>query len=87
MPSASSNAPVALPLLIAAFVDATNSFDLEGLMVTVADDIACQRSTGAKRPSGAAQNGTSSAKTDDRSYARREALRQLYRYRRYRRKF
>ena len=38
MPSASSNAPVALPLLIAAFVEATNSFDLQGQMVTFADD-------------------------------------------------
>jgi hypothetical protein len=39
MSSASSNAPVALPFLIAAFVEATNSFDLEGLMVTFADDM------------------------------------------------
>jgi hypothetical protein len=37
-PSSSSNAPVALPPLVAAFVEATNSFDLEGLMVTFADD-------------------------------------------------
>ena len=36
--SSSSNAPVALPPLVAAFVEATNSFDLEGLMVTFADD-------------------------------------------------
>ena len=37
-PSSSSNAPVALPPLVAAFVDATNSFDLERLMVNFADD-------------------------------------------------
>jgi hypothetical protein len=37
-PSSSSNAPVTLPPLVAAFVDATNSFDLEGLMVNFADD-------------------------------------------------
>jgi ketosteroid isomerase-like protein len=36
--SSSSNAPVALPPLVAAFVEATNSFDLERLMVTFADD-------------------------------------------------
>jgi hypothetical protein len=34
----SSNAPIALPPLVAAFVEATNSFDLERLMVTFADD-------------------------------------------------
>jgi hypothetical protein len=37
-PSSSSNAPVTLPPLVAAFVDATNSFDLERLMVNFADD-------------------------------------------------
>ena len=40
MPSSypSSNVPTTLPPVIAAFVEATNSFDLEGLMVTFADD-------------------------------------------------
>jgi len=40
MPSApsSSDAPTSLPPLVAAFVEATNSFDLERLMVTFADD-------------------------------------------------
>jgi hypothetical protein len=40
MPSrrSSTNASTALPPLIAAFVEATNSFDLERLMVTFADD-------------------------------------------------
>jgi hypothetical protein len=37
-PHSSSNAPIALPPLVAAFVEATNSFDLERLMVTFADD-------------------------------------------------
>lgn len=37
-PSSSTNASTALPPLIAAFVEATNSFDLERLMVTFADD-------------------------------------------------
>jgi ketosteroid isomerase-like protein len=37
-PSSTSNAPVTLPQPVAAFVEATNSFDLEGLMVTFADD-------------------------------------------------
>jgi hypothetical protein len=37
-PSSSSNAPVTLPPLVAAFVDATNSFDLERLLVNFADD-------------------------------------------------
>jgi ketosteroid isomerase-like protein len=37
-PSSFSNEPVTLPPLVAAFVEATNSFDLEGLMVTFADD-------------------------------------------------
>jgi hypothetical protein len=32
------NSPVALPPLVAAYVEATNSFDLERLMVTFADD-------------------------------------------------
>jgi hypothetical protein len=32
------NAPVALPPLVAAYVEATNSFDLEGLMATFAED-------------------------------------------------
>ena len=32
------NAPVALPPLVAAYVDATNSFDLERLMATFAED-------------------------------------------------
>ena len=36
--SSSSNAPVTLPPLVAAFVEATNSFDLERLMVNFADD-------------------------------------------------
>jgi hypothetical protein len=34
----SSNAPTTLPPLVAAFVEAANSFDLERLMVTFADD-------------------------------------------------
>jgi ketosteroid isomerase-like protein len=34
----SSNAPIALPPVVAAFVEATNSFDLERLMATFADD-------------------------------------------------
>jgi hypothetical protein len=40
MPSvpSSSDAPISLPPLVAAFVEATNSFDLERLMVTFADD-------------------------------------------------
>jgi ketosteroid isomerase-like protein len=40
MPSrpSSSNAPISLPSLVGAFVEATNSFDLERLMVTFADD-------------------------------------------------
>ena len=37
-PGSSSDAPIALPPLVAAFVEATNSFDLERLMVTFADD-------------------------------------------------
>jgi ketosteroid isomerase-like protein len=37
-PNSSTNEPVTLPPLVAAFVEATNSFDLEGLMVTFADD-------------------------------------------------
>ena len=36
--SSSSSAPVTLPPLVAAFVEAANSFDLERLMVTFADD-------------------------------------------------
>ena len=32
------NAPMALPSLVAAYVDATNSFDLDRLMVTFAED-------------------------------------------------
>jgi hypothetical protein len=36
--SSSSVAPISLPSLVAAFVEATNSFDLERLMVTFADD-------------------------------------------------
>jgi hypothetical protein len=36
--SSSSNAPVTLPLLVAGFVEATNSFDLGRLMVNFADD-------------------------------------------------
>ncbi len=32
------NAPVALPTLVAAYVEATNSFDLERLMSTFAED-------------------------------------------------
>jgi ketosteroid isomerase-like protein len=40
MPStpSSSDAPISLPPLVAAFVEATNSFDVERLMVTFADD-------------------------------------------------
>jgi hypothetical protein len=34
----SSNAPIALPPLVSAFVDATNSFDLERLVAIFADD-------------------------------------------------
>jgi ketosteroid isomerase-like protein len=37
-PPTSSVAPISLPPLVAAFVEATNSFDLERLMVTFADD-------------------------------------------------
>jgi ketosteroid isomerase-like protein len=37
-PNSSTNEPVTLPPLVAAFVEATNSFDLEGLMVTFSDD-------------------------------------------------
>jgi ketosteroid isomerase-like protein len=37
-PPSSSNAPVSLPPLVAAFVEATNSFDVERLLVTFADD-------------------------------------------------
>ena len=36
--SSSSNTPVTLPPLVAAFVEATNSFDLERLTVNFADD-------------------------------------------------
>src|SRR6201998_1376335 len=40
MPShpSSSRVPIALPRLVAAFVEATNSFDLDRLTVTFADD-------------------------------------------------
>jgi hypothetical protein len=40
MPShpSSSSVPIQLPPLVAAFVEATNSFDLDRLMVTFADD-------------------------------------------------
>jgi hypothetical protein len=37
-PPSSSDAPVSLPPLVAAFVEATNSFELERLMITFADD-------------------------------------------------
>ena len=37
-PRSSTNASTGLPPLIAAFVEATNSFDVERLMVTFADD-------------------------------------------------
>jgi ketosteroid isomerase-like protein len=37
-PRSPANASMALPPLIAAFVDATNSFDLERLVVSFADD-------------------------------------------------
>jgi hypothetical protein len=37
-PPTSSDAPISLPPLVAAFVEATNGFDLERLMVTFADD-------------------------------------------------
>jgi hypothetical protein len=36
--SPAANAPVALPPLVAAFVEATNSFDVERLMATFAED-------------------------------------------------
>jgi hypothetical protein len=38
MSSSPPNAPVALPPLVAAYVQATNSFDLERLMATFAED-------------------------------------------------
>src|ERR1700747_1463992 len=37
-PPTSSAAPISLPPLVAAFVEATNGFELDGLMVTFADD-------------------------------------------------
>jgi hypothetical protein len=37
--SVSPNAPVALPPLVAAYVEATNSFDLERLMASFAEDV------------------------------------------------
>src|SRR5882762_11538528 len=37
-PPSSSDAPISLPSLVAAFVEAINSFDLERLMLTFADD-------------------------------------------------
>jgi hypothetical protein len=37
-PSASTIGPIALPPLVSAFVEATNSSNLEGLMATFADD-------------------------------------------------
>ena len=37
-PRSSSNVPITLPPLVAAFVEATNSFDLERLMAAFADD-------------------------------------------------
>jgi hypothetical protein len=37
-PSVPPNAPAALPPLMAAYVEATNSFDLERLMATFAED-------------------------------------------------
>jgi hypothetical protein len=37
-PPCLSDAPIALPPLVAAFVEATNNFDLERLTVTFADD-------------------------------------------------
>jgi hypothetical protein len=36
--SAPPNTPVALPPLVAAYVEATNSFDLEQLLATFAED-------------------------------------------------
>jgi ketosteroid isomerase-like protein len=36
--SSSSNAPITVPPLVAAFVEATNSFDLERLVANFADD-------------------------------------------------
>jgi hypothetical protein len=36
--SVSPNAPVALPTLLAAYIEATNSFDLERLLATFAED-------------------------------------------------
>jgi hypothetical protein len=38
-PNSSTNAPITLPPPVAAFVEATNSFDLGRLMVTIADDV------------------------------------------------
>lgn len=37
-PSSSSEPPIELPPLVAAFVEATNNFDLDRLMITFADD-------------------------------------------------
>ena len=37
-PRTAANAPVALPPLVATFVEATNSFDVERLMATFAND-------------------------------------------------
>jgi ketosteroid isomerase-like protein len=37
-PGSSSNTAITLPPLVAAFVEATNSFDLERLLATFADD-------------------------------------------------
>jgi ketosteroid isomerase-like protein len=37
-PGSSSNTPIALPPLVATFMEATNSFDLERLVATFADD-------------------------------------------------
>jgi hypothetical protein len=67
MPShpSSSRVPIELPRLVAAFVEATNSFDLDRLMVTFADDALVNdqlRDYWAKRPSGAGQSGTLLAK-------------------------
>jgi len=57
--------PSELPPVVSAFVEATNGFDLERLVVAFADDALVNgqlRDIGAKRPLEAGQNGTSLAK-------------------------
>jgi hypothetical protein len=41
--SVSSNAPVAIPPLVVAYAEATNSFDIERLMATFAEDASTSR--------------------------------------------